>query len=96
VVNKHHPGTKGEYIGRGSPLGNPYPIGQFGTRDECIAEYEKHIIEEIKLGNHAIHKELKRLHAIAQTQPVNLMCFCAPLKCHGEVIKNILEGKYNV
>ena len=32
IVNKHH-GKSGEYIGRGSPLGNPFVIGKDGSRE---------------------------------------------------------------
>ena len=38
IVNKHH-GMQGEYIGRGSPLGNPFVIGVHGTRKEVIDKY---------------------------------------------------------
>lgn len=32
IVNKHH-SKSGEYIGRGSPLGNPFIIGTHGDRE---------------------------------------------------------------
>lgn len=95
VVNKYH-GAKGEYIGRSSPLGNPFVIGKDGNRDEVITKYVKWI-GEIAMS-HTIHglrvrNEIKRLHALAQQGPLNLVCFCAPKACHGDVIKEILLGK---
>ena len=91
VVNKHH-GTKGEYIGRGNPLGNPYIIGKDGTREEVIIKYRNWMISE-GIYNPTIRKEFIRLHKLAQTQPVNLVCFCAPQACHGDIIKAILEQR---
>ena len=40
VANKRV-GAIGEYIGRPSPLGNPFAIGRDGTRDEVIAKYRE-------------------------------------------------------
>lgn len=89
VVNKHH-GVKGEYIGRGSPLGNPYPITKESPRDVVIDKYVGYINQRIKDNDPVIIKELSRLYNIAKVQPLNLMCFCSPQKCHGDVIKHIL------
>lgn len=89
VVNKHH-GAKGEYIGRGSPLGNPFPIGQFLSREDVVAEYRRYIAAKIEKNDPVIVNELTRLFYIAQERPLNLVCFCAPKACHGDVIKEIL------
>ena len=92
VSNRHH-GTKGEYIGRGSPLGNPFVMGKDGTREEVISKFQNWIIEAIQKGNEEIIIELKRLHSLAQKTPINLICFCAPKACHGDIIKKILIGE---
>lgn len=95
VVNKYH-GAKGEYIGRGSPLGNPFPLGNFVNRNDCVEAYKTYIVNAVvqntEHGN-MLRKEFIRLHKLAQQGPLNLVCFCAPLKCHGEIIKQILEEK---
>lgn len=92
VVNKHH-GAKGEYIGRGSPLGNPFPLGNYLTREGCIEDYKEHILYEIDKRNEIIINELYRLHRIAEKEPLNLVCFCAPKQCHGDIVKQILMGE---
>lgn len=89
VVNKHH-GVQGEYIGRGSPLGNPYPITTESPREVVIDKYVDYINERLKQNDPVILKELSRLYNIAKVQPLNLMCFCSPKLCHGDVIKHIL------
>lgn len=93
VVNKHHPNSSGEYIGRGSPLGNPFPLGNFLNRTQCVDAYKKYICDEITDHNDVIINELKRLHKLAKDTPLNLVCFCAPKECHGDIIKQILLGE---
>lgn len=89
IVNKYH-GIKGEYIGRGSPLGNPYKINNYMTREQCIINYEEYIIRELEKENKEILNELIRLFNIALKQELNLVCYCSPKPCHGDIIKKIL------
>ena len=97
VVNKHHK-QSGEYIGRGSPLGNPYPIIKGcsdASRAVVIAKYRVWLKEQIDTNNKLVCNELNRLVAIAQQGELKLQCFCAPLPCHGDVIKQVLLEALN-
>lgn len=89
VVNKHH-GETGVYIGRGSPLGNPYPIQGADTRDVVIEKYEVWLQQQIDRGNTVVTNELQRIADLAIDGPVKLQCFCAPQACHGHVISDVL------
>lgn len=60
IVNKHH-GKSGEYIGRGSPLGNPFVIGKDGSREQVIAKYRVWLNEQIMRKNPVVLDELNRL-----------------------------------
>lgn len=92
VVNKHHK-QDGEYIGRGSPLGNPWPIQGLDTREIVIARYKVYLRQQIENGNQEVINELERLGNIAiTTGSLNLQCFCSPQLCHGDVIKEVLEN----
>ncbi len=73
------------YIGRGSPFGNPYVIGQDGDRDEVIRKYKIHFREKLQLD-----KNFKR--QVAALRGKTLGCHCVPLACHGNVIIEHLEG----
>lgn len=65
------------HIGRGSPYGNPYKIGRDGDRDEVCNKFEENILPRLNI-------EPLRGH--------DLVCFCAPLRCHGDsIIKKIKE-----
>ena len=92
VTNKRH-GATGEYIGRPSPLGNPFVIGRDGTREEVIAKYREWLERAISPGvNDAARAEFTRLWRLCSSQhDLNLMCWCAPSACHGDVIKEKLE-----
>ena len=92
VVNKHHK-QDGEYIGRGSPLGNPWPRQGLDTREIVIARYKVYLRQQIENGNQEVINELERLGNIAiTTGKLNLQCFCSPLPCHGDFIKEVLEN----
>jgi hypothetical protein len=68
------------YIGRGGPWGNPYRIGPDGSRDEVIESYRRWLWDEIEAGR-VDRAELARLHG------KRLGCYCAPRRCHGEVLE---------
>lgn len=98
VVNKYHKET-GEYIGRGSPLGNKwthldstYPgVIKVATREEAIAEYRKWLEGEITACSPAVCDELNRLVDIAHKNgELKLMCTCKPKACHGDVIREVI------
>lgn len=98
VINKYQKPNSGEYIGRGSPLGNPYnhmpgTKAQFmvGSREEAVAHYESWLEVQIREKNRAVLMELYRLLQLAMKGDLELRCFCAPKRCHGDVIKRVLE-----
>jgi hypothetical protein len=91
VVNKHHK-QSGEYIGRGSPLGNPFSINNATamTRPVVIKLYHGWLLKKIFDKDPTVCNELNRLVDLAQQGELKLQCFCAPLPCHGDVIKQVL------
>lgn len=96
IVNKHH-GKPGEYIGRGSPLGNPFVIGKDGSREQVIAKYRVWLNEQIMRKNPVVMDELNRLgNKAIDEKGLALQCFCYPKPCHGEVIKEkLVKAMYN-
>jgi hypothetical protein len=64
------------YIGRPSKWGNPFKIGRDGTRDQVIAKYEQYLQNNKKL-----------LSDLPELKGKVLACHCAPLACHGDVLK---------
>ena len=83
------------YIGRPSALGNPYMIeswmGEGCGRIAAIREYRTYLREQIIEGSQQVCAELLRMHNALKEGDVALECWCAPMMCHGEVIKEYLE-----
>lgn len=106
VVNKHHghqPDWKQSfYIGRGSPLGNPYshmPNTKaehwVRTREEAVSHYAEWLKHKIQTNDKDVCKALNRILRATETGDVQLICFCKPKACHGDVIKAAIEEKLN-
>lgn len=70
------------YIGRPSRFGNPFQIGRDGTRDEVIAKYREYIMARPTLQE-AARSELRGKE---------LVCWCAPEACHGDVLLEIANS----
>jgi hypothetical protein len=70
------------YIGRGSKWGNPFVIGQHGDRDSVLAKFKRLLWNSPAL-----------MDALLELQGKQLLCFCAPEKCHGDVLVAALEWK---
>ena len=81
VYNSHHRDSPvgAVYIGRGTFMGNPFVIGRDGTRDEVCDKYEA-MVES--------RPELKSI-IVDFCRGKDLVCFCAPARCHGDYILRI-------
>jgi hypothetical protein len=82
------------YIGRPNPSipssyqnakwGNPFKIGEHGTREDVIKKYEEWFVSQPELVK-AAKKELKGKI---------LACWCSPQSCHGDVLARVAnEGR---
>lgn len=81
ILNAKLCGTSAEnavYVGRPSKWGNPFTIGRDGNRTEVIAKYEEWIVEQPEL-----------MAAIRTLRGKNLICWCAPQRCHAEILMRI-------
>lgn len=106
VVNKknHTPTANDVFIGRGSALGNPYTSipaiketrAEFrcATREESLQKFNEHIQQKIKDKDKVVCDELNRIWKMVRSgHNVNLVCYCVPSPCHGNIIKKIIESK---
>jgi hypothetical protein len=97
VVNKRSPGFKPNanqrYIVRGSPWGNPFtqlPLSrtkaqfQVETEEESMIRYEAWLRE--KLTN-----DLNLRRKLLELDGHELVCYCNPAPCHGDVLIKIIE-----
>ena len=70
-------------IMRPSKWGNPYQVGVDGDRDEVLRKYRVYIVHNKELMDSLIELEGKTLG-----------CCCKPLKCHGDVLVELIRKKY--
>lgn len=66
------------YIGRPGPWGNPFVMGQHGTRKQVIAAYRLWLKD--KIAEPTFVKELMALEGKV------LGCWCSPEPCHGNIM----------
>lgn len=74
------------YVGRPSPLGNPYALGKDGTREEVIEKYRLWLSARIKERDPVV---CTALLGILPDHP--LSCHCASKPCHAEAIAELLD-----
>lgn len=63
------------FIGRPSKWGNPFIVGKHGTREQVILKYMDWI-----------QKNPDLLNCISELTGKDLVCFCSPKACHGDVL----------
>lgn len=86
VYNKHYgpkPPLGAVYIGRPSKWGNPFVIGPDGTRQTVINKYRKYLL----------HNQPLLEDARIELKGKDLLCFCAPLACHGDVLLEMVNTR---
>ncbi len=96
VINRHLcVGKDAIYVGRGTPLGNPFKLRNLGgeyTREEALHMYYHWLRTEWK-KNSLVKAELIRLAKLyKKTGNLVLSCSCKPLACHGDIIVTALEA----
>lgn len=94
VVNKYKEPDH-IYCGRGSALGNPFPMKNESERDEVCNKYEEYFYEQVVVKkNPRMLKQLQFIQDVLATKGyVNLGCFCAPKRCHCDTIKEYIQQR---
>jgi hypothetical protein len=81
VIRRSHAEPGDVFIGRPSKWGNPFVIGRDGDRAEVVARYRRWIADQPEL-----------LAALPELRGRRLVCFCAPLPCHGDVLAELADA----
>jgi hypothetical protein len=69
-------------IWRGTPWGNPFKMSGHTSRADAIARFEKYLSEHPEIIE-AARRELRGK---------DLICYCAPRACHGDVLLRIANS----
>ena len=83
VLNKHQTGVQSDAlnIGRGSKWGNPFRIGHDGVRVAVVKKNERWLRDQHPL-----------LHTLDEFRGCDLVCFCAPRACHGDLLARLANA----
>lgn len=86
VLNKYKTPIPKEavYIGRGSIWGNPFPLTKENTREEVVGKYRRYLVAQLKNG-------IIPLESIKALYGKDLVCYCAPKLCHGDVLEEFAK-----
>lgn len=84
-------GDRVVYVGRPSALGNPFRIGRDGTREEVIGLYESWLYQECGSDDSPQRAAFDELLRKGKAGDLTLVCHCAPLPCHGDVLARWLR-----
>lgn len=84
VYNRHHGNAPADavYVGRGSEWGNPFRIGEDGSREVVLAKFKAMLY-----GDPLLLKRVKQ-----RLQGKDLVCFCAPLACHADILLEVANA----
>jgi hypothetical protein len=92
-VNQDIEGAVNIRIDRSSILGNPWPMTNESLRFRVCSEFQAHMEWSVNREG-PFRDEMLRIYALAKAgKNVNLQCWCAPKRCHGNSIKNLLDRK---
>lgn len=75
------------YIGRGSPWGNPY---SHLKGSKAIVVPTRELAIDI-FRTYAIARNRMKPHWLEPLRGKDLVCYCKPLSCHGDVLLELLE-----
>ena len=82
---------RGSYGKKGSVLGNKFVVGKDGNRNEVVEKYRKWLWVEFKKKS-KVYEELVRIgRKVKNGEKVDLVCWCAPKRCHGDVVRNCIK-----
>jgi hypothetical protein len=74
------PVYRGPWRLQGSKWANPFRPGRDGTREEVIAKYERWL------------HETGLIHDVHELRGKDLVCWCAPEACHGDLLLRLANA----
>ena len=91
IENKKTYKGDGWYVGRPSPLGNPFHVGGKISRYEAISMYRMWLLERLETDNPTSKAFMALVDDYQKNGKMTLICHCFPLACHAEVIREFIE-----
>jgi hypothetical protein len=73
-------------VARPSLFGNPFKIGPHGSRGQVLVQYKTYFENRVK-SDPTFREQLRKI-----MNATALVCYCAPLPCHADILKDYLMG----
>lgn len=81
-------------VDRKSPLGNPFYMRSESMRDEVCEKYKAYFHKKVSKRDPLIMGALQEIIDVLKSgTSVALACWCAPKRCHGEVILEYVKSQ---
>src|SRR5262249_50738180 len=91
IVNKHHGASAGVYVGRPTLFGNPYRV-QRDARAQAVEQYRDWLRRQWPNDGQIKKALLELARTYTERDELTLICWCAPQRCHAEVIREAVLG----
>lgn len=93
---KTNASESGIYVGRPSPLGNPYSLSK-NARETSLDQYRKWLRRTINgPESKPAHFFWDLVERVKKGESIELVCWCKPLLCHGDIIKEEIERQIRI
>ena len=83
IATRKPDGSDNIFIGRPSTFGNIFTVSEYG-REKAIELFEDYLFNS------------GLIEQIGQLKGKNLICFCKPKKCHGDILLKLANSKLNI
>jgi len=100
VVNRSSYTGVACYVGRPGPLANPYTHvpskhaqWKVENRDEAVDRYQEWLTEKLKTDNETSQAFKELVDVYRDFGGLVLSCWCAPKRCHAEVIAEMIKNE---
>jgi hypothetical protein len=81
-------------VDRSSALGNPFKMTSPDSRALVVSQYRVWLRKQLTSRTPA-SAAFNQLLKLAQYNDLELVCWCTPLECHADVIRDFLVEKLN-
>ena len=80
------------YVGRPSKWGNPFLIGRDGTREEVVTKYREKLMADLGVNNVLTFDD----RFFTELRGKDLVCWCAPLPCHADILLELANSQWGI
>jgi len=78
-------------FGRGSPLGNPFRVSSTLSQEEAVTKYRVWLNEHWRQPGPVREELLRLIDLYRRDGRLQLICWCAPEACHGDVVAEFIQ-----